>query len=344
MPTIATSTSQQASDHRVRGEEAMHTRAMRAVAGLTTLALLMVGTVAASAQDKLKVAVGQLEIWSAAIPTLGPKAGIFKKHGIDLDVFGTAGTGETVQAIISGSADIGVNVGAAGVFRAFQRGAPVRVLGANFTGAGDLYWYVRADSPLKSLADATEKNTIAYSTSGSSTHIVVLGYVKELGLKAVPTSTGGQTPTLTSVMSGQIDIGWAAPPFGLREVDEGKIRIIAGGNDFPSIRTQTVRIEVVNADVLRQRRDAVMRFVAAYRETLDWMYSDPAAIRMHAETFNIPEARDREAILKFQPKSARQFDHISDIDGLMADAVRLKFLDRPLSKDEQAEFIQIPPR
>ena len=177
----------------------------------------------ASAQDAFKVAIGQLEIWSGQAPILGQKAGIFKKHGIVLENFGTAGAGETVQAVISGSADFGVNVGTQGVLRAFAKGAPIRIIGANFTGAGDIFYYVRADSPIKSLKDATEKATISYSTNGATTHTIVLGYLRELGVKAVPTATGGMPATLTQVMSGQIDIGWGSPPFGLKEIEEGKI-------------------------------------------------------------------------------------------------------------------------
>ena len=41
-----------------------------------------------------------------------------------------ASAGETLQAVISGSADIGIGIGTAGAMRAFARGAPVRVLAA----------------------------------------------------------------------------------------------------------------------------------------------------------------------------------------------------------------------
>jgi NitT/TauT family transport system substrate-binding protein len=298
----------------------------------------------AFAQDAFKVAIGQLEIWSGQAPILGQKAGIFKKHGIVLENFGTAGAGETVQAVISGSADFGVNVGTQGVLRAFARGAPIRVLGADFTGAGDIYFYVRADSPIKSLKDATEKNTISFSTNGATTHTIVLGYGKELGVKAVPTSTGGMPATLTQVMSGQIDIGWGAPPFGLKEIDEGKIRVIASGNDVPSLRGQTIRIEVVNNNVLTGHKAAVLRFVRAFRETLDWMYADPEAIKMYAEAIKVPVTIAKTAVEKYQPKEAKQFDRILDIEGIMANAVALKYLDAPLTKEQLAEFIQIPPR
>jgi NitT/TauT family transport system substrate-binding protein len=314
------------------------------VVAVLLLAAPLAWTAPAAAQDAFKVAIGQLEIWSGQAPVLGQKAGIFKKHGITLENFGTAGAGETVQAVIAGSADFGVNVGLSGVLRAFSRGAPIRVIGSNFTGAGDIYFYVRADSPLRSLRETTEKNTISYSTGGSTTHNIVLGLGKELGIKAVPTSTGGLPATLTAVMSGQVDIGWGSPPFGLKEIDEGKIRVVASGNDVPSLRNQTIRVETINANALKSRKDAVLRFVRAFRETLDWMYADPEAIKMYAEAIKVPVAIAKTAVERYQPKEAKQFDRILDMDGIMADAVRLKFLDAPLSKEQLAEFIQIPPR
>src|SRR5215212_754645 len=206
------------------------------VYSLVLLAPLALGTSPAWAQESLKVAIGQINNWENQPPTLGQDAGIFKKHGLLLENVGTQGAGETMQPVISGSADIGAGVGVAGVMRAFARGAPVRILSPAFTGTGDIYWYVRADSPIKTLQDATDKHSIAYSTSGSSSNNVVLAFVQELGVKAKPTATGGPPGTFTQVMSGQIDIGWSSPPFGLQEARDGKIRIIARGSDVPSLR------------------------------------------------------------------------------------------------------------
>ncbi len=305
---------------------------------------LALGVSAASAQDTLKVVIGQINNWENQAPTLGQDAGIFKKHNLVLENTGTQGAGETIQAVISGAADLGAGVGAAGVMRAYAKGAPVRILMPAFTGTGDLYWYVRADSPLKSLKDATEKNTIAYSTSGSSTNNIVVAFVQELGLKAEPTKTGGPPATMTAVMSGQVDIGWAAPPFGLQEMKDGKIRMIARGSDVPSLRGQTVRTIIVNADALKNKRDAIMRFVAAYRESVDWMYSDPKAFEMYAAKIKRPVALVTESAKQFQPKETMQTETFADLEGSVRDAVKLKFLEKPLTKEQLAEFIQIPPR
>jgi NitT/TauT family transport system substrate-binding protein len=320
-------------------------KSFRTIIGAVAFVLpLALGVGQASAEDTLKVVIGQINNWENQAPTLGQDAGIFKKHGLVLENTGTQGAGETIQAVISGSADIGAGVGAAGVMRAFAKGAPVRILAPAFTGTGDLYWYVKADSKIQSLKDSTPETTIAYSTNGSSSNNIVVAFVSELGAKAKPTATGGPAATLTAVMSGQVDIGWAAPPFGLRELKEGKIRIVARGSDVPSLRGQTVRTLIVNANSLKTKHDAVMRFMDAYREAVDWMYSDPKAVEMYSKKMNQPVDVLQESMDKFQPKETLQTDKFADLDGAITDAVKLKFLDQPLTKDQITELLQIPPR
>jgi len=308
------------------------------------VALFALGSAPVAAQDTLKIAIGQINNWENQAPTLGEEAGIFKKHNLKIESFGTQGAGETIQAVVSGSADLGAGVGVAGVMRAFSRGAPVRVLLPAFTGTGDLYWYVKADSPIKQITDATAQNSIAYSTSGSSSHNIVVAFGQELGVKAKATATGGPPATFTQVMTGQIDIGWSAPPFGIKEIKEGKIRIVARGSDIPSLKGQTVRAIIVNANALKEKRDAIMRFAKGYREAVDWMYADPKALAMYSEKVKQPVDVLQESLKEFHPKSAMQTDSMADLDGAVADAVKLKFLDAPLGKEQIAEFLQIPPK
>jgi NitT/TauT family transport system substrate-binding protein len=314
--------------------------------GLSLIALVVASVStpsAAPAADTVKVAIGQIDAWANQMPTLGVKAGIFQKHGIALETFGTQGAGETIQAVISGSADIGIGIGTAGAMRAFARGAPVRVLAAAYVGVGDQYWYVPANSPLKSLTDATDKQTMAYSTNGATSHVIALGFVKQLGVKAKPTATGGPPATYTMTMTGQIDIGWAVVPFGLQALEEGKIRVIARGPEVPTLRHQTIRVQIVNANALKERKDVMVRFMRAYRESLDWMYSDPLAVKYYAETIKLPERLVVMQRDQYNPKEALSPDRLSDLDQVMADAVEMKFLDAPLTKAQLTELFQIPP-
>lgn len=298
----------------------------------------------ALAQDTLKVAAGQRGNWDTTVAEVGQRAGIFKKHGIVLEILWTQGGGETQQAVISGSVDIGVAPGIMGVLSAYSKGAPVRIIGAETTGASDLYWYVPAASPIKSLKD-TDGKTLAYSTNGSSTHGIVTAFMKQYDLKAKPTATGGPAPTLTQVMSGQIDVGWSAPPFGLTQLDEGKIRVIASGNDATVFKGQTVRLLITNTQTLAQRKAVIERFMKAYRETIDWMYSnDPKALQTYADFVGIPVAQAKRTRDDFFPKAAVDPDRIVGLDTIVPDAVALKFTAQPLTKEQLAELIQIPPR
>jgi len=295
----------------------------------------------ARAADSLRLAVGQKGNWDTSVAQLVQDAGIFRKHGVELDILYTQGSGETLQAVLSRSAEVGVGGGTLGAMGAFAKGAPLRIIASEATGAGDLFWYVRADSPIKSLKD-TNGRTIAYSTQGSSTNSVTLGFVPTFGIKPELVSTGGIPGTYTQVMSGQIDVGWSAAPYLLEAVEEGKIRIIANGNDVPSMRGQTVRVNVAHAAVLEGRKDVMQRFTAGYRETADWMYSSPDAAAAYAKFAGVPERMVKRLREEFFPKGAIWSDKIIGIDSLMADGVRFKFIAAPLSKEQIAQMIQIP--
>jgi NitT/TauT family transport system substrate-binding protein len=329
-----------------RAEETMPgvNYSMRFLTPLLAAASIAIAAIgAAGAQDTLKLAVGQRGNWDTSVSEIGQRAGIFKKHGLALDIVYTQGAGETQQAVISGSVDIGVAAGVMGVLGAYAKGAPVRVIGAETTGAGDLFWYVKADSPIKTLRD-TEGRTIAYSTNGSSTHGIVTAFIKQYDLKATPIATGGPPSTLTQVMSGQIDVGWSAPPFALDQIDRKEIRVLATGNDAAVFKGQTVRLLITTAQVLAARKAAIDRYMQAYRETVDYMYADPAALKIYAEFIGISDAKARRSRDDFFAKQAVDPDTVVGLEAIVADAVALKFTAAPLTRDQLAELIRIPPR
>ncbi len=296
---------------------------------------------AAECEDLLKVAVGAPSNWDSGLPDVGQRAGIFKKHGLNLEILYTNGGGETMQAVISGSAEIGISAGTAGVLGAFAKGAPLRILLAGTTGTGDLFWYVPASSPIRSFADL-EGKTVGYSTNGASTHTTLLALIKHFNITARPIATGAAASTMIQAMSGQIDVGWASPPFGLDALDEGRIRLIARGSDAPSTRDQTVRVHIVNADALTKRRDAINRFVAAYRETYEWLYGNPSGAKIYSDYAGVPERLAIRIRDIFVPKAAMSPDHISGIASITKDAVDFKFLRAPLTDAQITELIQIP--
>jgi NitT/TauT family transport system substrate-binding protein len=313
------------------------------VSGMAFVLGAQLATSGAHADETLKIAIGQRGNWDTAVPELGQRAGIFKKHGLVLELLYTQGGGETMQAVISNSVDVGVAAGTLGVLGAFAKGAPVRIIGAQSTGASD-FWYARSDSKLQSIKDADANTTIAYSTNGSSTNSVVLGFIRQYGLKAKAVATGSPPATFTQVMSGQIDVGWSSPPFAFDALEKKDIRILARANDIPAIRDQSVRTLISNVQTLARKPDAMSRFMSAYRETIDYMYADPGAAAAYAEFAGTTEAAAKRIRDEFFPKALLDPDRISGMDALMGDAVTFKAIPMPLTDDQLRQLIQIPPR
>ena len=91
-------------------------------------------------------------------------------------MFYTEGGAQTIATVASGSVDIAMSNGILGAIGAYVKGGdatPYRIISAEMTGANELFWWVKADSPIKSLKDADGK-TIAFSSPGSSSNLILL--------------------------------------------------------------------------------------------------------------------------------------------------------------------------
>ena len=164
--------------------------------------------------------------------------------------------------------------------------------------------------------------------------------VPAVDVDAKPVATGSPSSTFTQTMSGQVDIGWSSPPFGVEALQQGRIRIVARESDVPAFRNQTVRLMITNTTTAEKRRDVLDRFVQACRETLEWMYSDPAALKAYAEWVAIPEPLAKDVRDQFFPKENLRLERLSGLEEAMADAVSLKFLPAPLTKQQQEELFK----
>jgi NitT/TauT family transport system substrate-binding protein len=299
--------------------------------GLVVLSLLPAN--AALAQDLVRVAVPQRGTWETSVPDLGEKAQIFAKHGIRLETLYTSGGGDTMQALIAGGVDVAISTGAAAVFATYVKGAPVRPIATSITGAREIFWYVDAASPIKSLKDAAGK-TMAFSAVGSSSNLATVKIIKQSGVAIRPVATGTPTATFTQVMTGQIDIGWSAAPFALGALAQHRIRAVANIGDIVEYRDMSARFHVANLSFITGKPEQMQRFLAAYSETLDWMYATDQPIRLFSELYGIPEPEVRRTRDEFYSRASLDLKRLSGIDQAMADAVTYKFIDKVLTPAE----------
>jgi len=140
------------------------------------------GVLPASAQDKLqdKLSVRlDFSPWGVqAAMHLAQNQGWFKQANLDVDIQDGRGSGNTIQLVNAGQADVGqVQVGLVGSARA--KGATIRSI-ATFQHRTDLCILVDRDSPMKSVADLRGKTVVVFAASPWAPFIDV--YLKSGGL------------------------------------------------------------------------------------------------------------------------------------------------------------------
>src|SRR4051812_43251453 len=311
---------------------------------LAALAILIAGTSAGLALEKLKVAVPQRGFWDSTWIEFGEAAGFFKDAGLEVEVFYTEGGAQTIATVASGSVDIAMSNGILGAIGAYVKGGentPYRVISAEMTGANELFWWVKADSPIKTLKDAGEGKTVAFSSPGSSSNLILLTLLKQAGSKAKPTATGGVPGTYTQTMTGQIDIGWSVVPFALKDVNDGSIRIVARARDATELGNQTIRANLANVNSLKTKRETIAKFMQVVQKSIDWGYSNPQAIEIFARNMKVSNEIAKQAVDEFYPKSAMQIGEIKDLERSLQDALEYKFLTSPKTPKDIAGLIDI---
>jgi NitT/TauT family transport system substrate-binding protein len=289
----------------------------------------------ATSAETLKVAVAQRGFWNSTFVDIAEKQGFFKDAGLTIEVFYTEGGASTLTPLIAGSVDVAMSNGILGVIAAYAKGMPVRVISAEATGAAEAFWYAPTQSGIRSLKDTTGKS-VAFSSPGSSTNLVLLQLVKAAGASPKLVPTGGAPATYTQVMTGQIDVGWSVPPFALKDIQEKKIAIIARGSDVAEVQAQTIRVNVANANALKEKRDAFVRYVKALSRAIDWAYSSPDAIANYAEIAKVPIEHARMTRDDFFPKESLQLGEVRSLEVTLQQALQFKYITTPLEPKDVA--------
>jgi NitT/TauT family transport system substrate-binding protein len=308
---------------------------------IALIASLSAAAISSAVQaETLKVAVSQRGFWDSTMVDIAEKQGFFKEAGLTIEVLYTEGGASTLTPVLAGSIDIAMSNGILGVIGAYSKGAPVRIIASEGTGAADAFWYARTESGIKSLKDTSGK-TVAFSSPGSSTNLILLQLVKQAGSTPKLVPTGGAPATYTQVMTGQIDVGWSVPPFALKDVQEKKVQIIARGNDVEAIRAQTVRVNVANANALKEKRDAFVKYVKALGRAVDWAYSSPDALANYAAIAKVPLDQAQMTREDFYPKEALQLAEIKGLDTTLQQALDFKYITKPMTRDEVAPLFDM---
>lgn len=266
--------------------------------------------------------------------------GFFKDEGLDVEMIYAAGGAETVMSLMTGGRDIGVGVASLATISSYVKGGKLKIIANTKRGAGDLFWYVPADSPIKKFEDLAGHEMV-YSRPGSTTHTVAQFMLRNAGIDAKLVSVGGMSSSRTQVMSGQVATGWSTFPVNAGLAREGKIRIIATGDRAEELRDVTIRGVVANADWLAENRDVAKRFMRAlWRGQLYNYNGGEEAFQFYADTWKL-DVRDAKRAPEFVPFETVTFAPVSGLDMLSKLAVEGKFISKPLTEAQKKDLVDI---
>jgi NitT/TauT family transport system substrate-binding protein len=313
----------------------------RGLAGIAIAAALTFTAFSAHAADVVRAVLPHGGLWDVIPAKHAIEEGIYEKLGLDVKALVTRGSAESVQAVATGSADVASGVGAFAILAAYAAGAPVRIIGSEIIGSPDIFYYVKGDSPVRSIKDLAGK-TVAYTGAGSSSHMVIeelLGANKS-NVKLV--GGGGFPAMFTQVMTGQVESALSIPPLYLDRVEKGEIRIIARGSEAASLSNMTVRVHIANANFLRDKRELARKYMMGFAQGIDWAYAnqDQSVPRFAKAMGDVTPEMAKEAI-QFYPKEALKIAPIQGVDKMVALSVQYNFLKEPLTEAQLKELIDI---
>jgi NitT/TauT family transport system substrate-binding protein len=141
-----------------------------AALGLVAALVLSFGTGAAPAEEKLRVGKAQAEPLDFTPPEIGLAQGIFKKHGVDIEIVTFAGAAKQQQALLADAVDIGLGGGPE--LTSVAKGSPELGVAAYAGRPDGLVLVVQKNGPVKAIADLKGRKVSA-SSVGSLTEWMV---------------------------------------------------------------------------------------------------------------------------------------------------------------------------
>ncbi len=197
-------------------------------------------------------------------------AGLFRKHGLDVNFSYIAGAAQVIQAMMAGESQV-ATAGGSGVVDADFGGADL------ITVAGMVNipaFYIVVQPEIKSIKEL-RGHPVGITRFGSSTDFTMRYILRQAGLepeKEVPLlQLGGQPELAAAIESRRIFAAPMTPPALLKTLKAGaKIQIPPKtiGLHFPHVGI------VVRKSFLMTRRQTVKNFIAGYSEGVAMLYRD----------------------------------------------------------------------
>jgi NitT/TauT family transport system substrate-binding protein len=251
---------------------------------VATLAIALTGCTDSDTPNPSPSASGLRHVRVAALPIAetaalwgGISAGIFARHGLDVEVLPAQGGALAIPALTNGDLDFAIGQ-PFGPFRADLQDLGVAIIG-NYASS-----YATGDDINAVVASKASGITRPRELAGRKVSVNSLGAAGDVTIMESVAKDGGDPSTIEFVEvafpdvpaqleAGNIDAGWVPEPFVSQLKARGDTFIVAPYQyTIPGLATLTT---FTTATLISEQPALVDDFAAAMKETLEWA-KDPA--------------------------------------------------------------------
>jgi NitT/TauT family transport system substrate-binding protein len=232
------------------------------------LALVFADT--ANAQTALRLGKAQPNQFAFVPADVGVDTGIFKKHGLDIEISSFAGDAKEMQALTAGSLDIALGGGPA--IATIVKGVPMKAVAAEANAPNTILLVVLKDGPIQSVDDLKGR-TVSVSTVGSLTYWLTQQLSRaqgwgDNGIKIAP--LGSAETQIAALKTHQIDGVTTDGATVYKFAETGAARILVKFGD----RVKDFHVHVIYASnsLISEKPEALKTFLAAWFETIAYMH------------------------------------------------------------------------
>ena len=230
---------------------------------------LMLGCGAANAETKLRVGKAQPNQFAFVPTDVGVDSGIFKKHGLDVEISAFGGDAKMMQALAAGGIDIALGGGPA--FATIVKGAPMKAVAALANAPNTIMLVVLKDGPIKTAADLKDKK-VSVSTAGSLTFWLTMQLSRSQGwgndgIKITP--LGASAAQIAALKTNQVDGVTTDSVTVYKLVESGSGRILVKFGE--RIKDFHVHAAFASKAMIAKNPEAIRAFLAGWFETIRYM-------------------------------------------------------------------------
>ncbi|MHA3884422.1 ABC transporter substrate-binding protein [Stutzerimonas degradans] len=242
-------------------------------------ALLLVSAFA-QAQEKFKV--GYIRVMDDAQAMVAHEAGLYAKHGLDVELIEFSSGTDLIKAIVGGQLDTGV-LGFTNAVAWASKGADLKVVGGAQQGYHSIL--VREQTGIADVA-GLKGHSLASQREGSTADAVLRGVtLKAAGLKPSDVNIMGVSPAVAvqSLVSGRVDAAFLFEPYDrIAQLVAPVKQVYEIGEVWPF----PCMVVITSGDTLAKRKDAVWKSLDAQRDAISLLEQQPAeAAKLIADYF-----------------------------------------------------------